>query len=175
MKQQLIVTILGTDKVGILSTLAATVGACNCNILDSRQAVYGQDFSLTMILEGTQSAIIKAELQIPQVCQQNDLLSMMKRTRQHHRQDLAYLADVEVSGVDFLGVIREITAFFAHFDITISAFRQNTFPDPQSGSEMVECKMVVSMPKGTDLNQVKEAFEGKLDELNLHGTIKEKH
>ncbi|GAA0346547.1 glycine cleavage system protein R [Bowmanella denitrificans] len=172
MKQQLIVTILGTDKIGILSTLAATVGACNCNILDSRQAVYGQDFSLTMILEGVQSAIIKAELQIPQVCQQHDLLSMMKRTKQHNRQDLAYLADVEVSGVDFLGVIREITAFFANFDITVTAFRQHTYTDAESGVEMVQCKMVVSMPNETKLDDVQAAFNTKLDELNLQGTIK---
>ncbi|MBN7821107.1 glycine cleavage system transcriptional repressor [Bowmanella sp. Y26] len=172
MKHQLIVTILGTDKIGILSTLAATVGACNCNILDSRQAVYGQDFSLTMILEGTQSAIIKAELQIPQVCQQHELLSMMKRTKQHLRQDIAYLADVEVSGVDFLGVIKEITAFFDSLDITVTAFRQQTYTDPQSGLEMVQCKMVVSMSNETDLGKLEAEFAHKLNELNLQGTIK---
>lgn len=172
MKHQLIVTILGTDKIGILSTLAATVGACNCNILDSRQAVYGQDFSLTMILEGIQSAIIKAELQIPQVCQQHELLSMMKRTKQHLRQDLAYLADVEVSGVDFLGVIKEITAFFDSVDITITAFRQQTNTDPQSGLEMMRCKMVVSMSNDTDLAKLEAEFAAKLNELNLQGTIK---
>jgi glycine cleavage system transcriptional repressor len=175
MKHQLIVTILGTDKIGILSTLAATVGACHCNILDSRQAVYGQDFSLTMILEGSQGAIAKAEFQIPQVCQQHDLLSMMKRTKQHHRQDLVHLADVEISGRDALGVIHDITAFFAEFDITVTAFRQNTYRDKEGDAEMMTCKMVVSMPKETDVDAISQAFAVRLRELNLQGTIKPKH
>ncbi|MEC7082918.1 MAG: ACT domain-containing protein, partial [Pseudomonadota bacterium] len=51
-KHQLIVTILGTDKSGILSEIATTVSEAQCNILDSRQAIYGKEFSLTMIIEG---------------------------------------------------------------------------------------------------------------------------
>jgi glycine cleavage system transcriptional repressor len=61
MPQQLIITILGSDQFGVLSTLADTVSGVGCNILDSRQAVYGDDFSLTMIIEGSQSAITQAE------------------------------------------------------------------------------------------------------------------
>ncbi|MDF2177555.1 glycine cleavage system transcriptional repressor [Aliiglaciecola sp. CAU 1673] len=175
MKQQLIVTILGTDKIGILSTLAAAVGACNCNILDSRQAVYGLDFSLTMILEGTQSAITKAEMTLPQVCQQNDLLSMMKRTKQHCKQDLLSLADVEFSGLDALGVLRDITAFFASVNVTITAFRLNTYTDSDTQSEMIRCNMVVSMPDTSDIERVSPAFSERLASLGLQGTIKLKH
>ena len=64
-QQQLIVTILGSDKTGILSEIASTVSEAQCNILDSRQAIYGQEFSLTMILEGSQSAITRAECAVP--------------------------------------------------------------------------------------------------------------
>lgn len=175
MKQQLIVTILGTDKIGILSTLAATVGACNCNILDSRQAVYGLDFSLTMILEGTQSAITKAEMLLPQVCQQNDLLSMMKRTKQHCKQDLVSLADVEFFGLDALGVLRDITGFFASMKVTITAFRLNTYTDADTQSGMIRCNMVVSLPDASAIEQVAPAFSDCLAKLGLQGTITLKH
>lgn len=97
-KHQLIVTILGTDKTGILSELASTVSEAQCNILDSRQAIYGKEFSLTMILEGSQPAITKAECLIPPVCQRLDLLSMMKRTSHHAKQNLEHLFHVEFSG-----------------------------------------------------------------------------
>ncbi|AWL11867.1 Glycine cleavage system transcriptional repressor [Saliniradius amylolyticus] len=175
MKQQLIVTILGTDSLGILSTLAAEVGACQCNILDSRQAIYGQDFSLTMILEGSQSAITKAELVLPQVCQRHDLLSMMKRTSQHCKQSLVRLADVEFDGRDAVGVLEEITRFFADFAITITAFRQQTDKEPSSNTAQMHCTMVVSMPKDTDIEAVNQAFTNKLKDLQLTGTLTEKH
>ena len=83
MKQQLIAVILGTDQVGILSDIATLVSESDCNILDSRHAIYGQEFSLTMIIEGTHNAITRVELSIPEMCQRRDLLSILKRTREH--------------------------------------------------------------------------------------------
>ena len=94
-KHQLIVTVLGTDKSGILSEIASTVSEAQCNILDSRQAIYGREFSLTMIIEGTQPAVTKAECILPAVFQRLDLLSMMKRTSHHEKQNLEHLFNVE--------------------------------------------------------------------------------
>lgn len=175
MKQQLIINVLGADQVGILNALANAVCKAGCNILDSRQAIYGQDFSLTMILEGSSSAITKAEQQVPIICQQLDLLSLMKRTKQHCKQDLVHLADVEFVGLDAVGLIRHITTFFAHHNITINAFRQNTFVEQSSKADMVKCKMVVSMPDDTELATISSLFEHLLDDLNLIGNITEKH
>ena len=148
MKHQLIVTILGTDKVGILSHIASAVSETSCNILDSRQGIYGQDFSLTMILEGNQSSITKAELKIPQLCQQFDLLSMMKRTKQHCKQNLEHLVDIQVSGEDTVGVIQKITSFLAQHEVAVNAFRQKTYTDEKTQKEMMKCKLVASMPDG---------------------------
>lgn len=173
MKQQLIVTILGTDTVGILSDIAGCVSESCCNILDSRQAIYGQDFSLTMILEGTQSAITRAEFRIPQLCQQLDLLCMMKRTKQHCKQNLEHLVDVEFSGVDTVGVIQKITRLFAKHHVAISAFRQNTYTHQDDQREMMRCKMVASVPDGVALSVVEEDFSTLLSELNLSGRISE--
>ncbi len=170
-QQQLIVTIIGSDQVGILSALSNAVSQSGCNILDSRQAIYGQDLSLTMIIEGESNAITKAELQLPVVCQQYDLLSIMKRTSQHHKQDLAVLADVEFAGLDAIGIIHKITTFFGSHNISISAFRQNIFIEKSSQAKMLKGKMVVSLPQDTDVQSITIAFEHYLDELDLLGTI----
>ena len=175
MKHQLIVTILGAERMGILSTIANTVSETCCNILDSRQAIYGQDFSLTMILEGTQTSITKAELKIPQICQQLDLLSMMKRTKQHSKQNLARLVDIQVKGEDTVGVIQKITSFLDTNQIAVNAFRQKTFTNQDSQKEMMQCKMVANMPQDIDISSLNIAFSRLLSELELSGTIEEKH
>ena len=175
MKHQLIVTILGTDKVGILSHIASAVSETSCNILDSRQAIYGQDFSLTMILEGSQSSITKAELKIPQICQQFDLLSMMKRTKQHCKQNLNHLVDVQVSGEDTVGVIHKITSYLASHDVAVNAFRQKTYTNQDSQKEMMKCKLVASMPDGVDLQQLNQGFQVLMADIGLSGEIVEKH
>ena len=95
MSQQLIINFLGVDKPGLLSAIATSVNDASCNILDSRQAIFGQELSLTMIIEGTQAAITRFELIIPTLCQSLDLLAMMKRTKHHEKQHLAHLINIE--------------------------------------------------------------------------------
>ena len=45
MSQQLMINFLGVVKPGLLSTSATTVNDASCNILDSRQAIFGQELS----------------------------------------------------------------------------------------------------------------------------------
>lgn len=175
MTPQLIVTILGTDQTGILSEIAKLVSENQCNILDSRQAVYGKEFSLTMIIEGSQPAITRVECSIPTFCQQFDLLSMMKRTSQHEKQNLEVLLDVEFSGVDAAGLISTVSSFFATRSASISAFRQKTFPCPATGNEMMRCKLVVNVPQSGDIEGIADDFNGLLGELGLEGKITVKH
>lgn len=174
MSHQLIVTILGTDKSGILSEIAGAVSEAHCNILDSRQAIYGKEFSLTMIVEGSHQAITRAECAIPPLCQRLDLLSMMKRTSQHAKQNLEHLFDVEFSGVDHAGLLKSVTGFFAQRDASISAFRQRTFSDKQTKQEMMRCKFVVNIPFNTDFAELETALMALFDSLNVTGKVIDK-
>ena len=163
-KHQLIVTLLGTDKSGILSEIATAVSQAQCNILDSRQAVYGREFSLTMIIEGTQSAITKAECTLPAIIQRLDLLSMMKRTSHHEKQNLAHLFNVEFSGEDAAGLIQSVTGFFAEREAMISAFRQRTYRE--SGHDVMRCKFVVSLPTSENFEQLESDLMALFASLN---------
>jgi glycine cleavage system transcriptional repressor len=178
MTQQLIITILGAVQLGVLSKLADTVSGVGCNILDSRQAVYGQDFSLTMIIEGSQSAITQAECLLPQTCQQYNLLSMMKRTTKHCKQNLEHIADVIIKGASTPGLIDQTTDFFKKYNISVSAFRLKYLtPEDNAPSEtkQMKCKMVISIPHDVDVNQINQAFQILLSPLNLLGSIKQNH
>lgn len=178
MPQQLIITILGSDQFGVLSKLADTVSGVGCNILDSRQAVYGQDFSLTMIVEGSQSAITQAECLLPQTCQKHNLLSMMKRTKKHCKQNLEHLADVIIHGESTPGLIDQITDFFNQHHISVSAFRlkflDKDAAEPSTDKRM-QCKMVISIPHELEVERIELALQELLQPLNLHGSIKQNH
>lgn len=173
MQHQLILTILGANNVSNLSAIVATAAEAGCNILDSRQAIYGEDFALTMILEGSQAQVTRAECLLPARCQQLGLLSMMKRTQKHCKQNLSHLANVNFGGEDTSGIMTTITTFFSEQNIHISALRQNTFK--QGNSEMMECSMVVSLPKNAPVEPIQHAFEQQLKHFNLSGTLIEKH
>ncbi|BBO27899.1 glycine cleavage system transcriptional repressor [Marisediminitalea aggregata] len=175
MKQQLIAVILGTDQVGILSDIATLVSESECNILDSRHAIYGQEFSLTMIIEGSHTAITRVELSIPELCQRRDLLSILKRTREHTKQNLTHLYDVEFSGVDNPGQIQAVTRFFADQQVSISAFRQTTAVDEDTGHKMMRFKLVVNIPDDVHLAEFQYRLELLCQVLHLTGKIVDKH
>lgn len=174
MKHQLIITFLGADKAGILEEIASSCCSLNCNILDSRLAHYGQDFSFTMIVEGSLPCITKAEYSIPALAQRLDLLCMLKRTKQHTKQHLVHLADVELSGTDSVCIMKGITALFSQHDIHINAFRQKTI-EVDDEEPVVKCKMVVSMPQELPIATIKPLFADFIAEQNLQGSIEEKH
>ncbi|QPG06887.1 glycine cleavage system transcriptional repressor [Salinimonas marina] len=175
MKQQLIVTILGTDRSGILSELATLMSEAQCNILDSRQAIYGQEFSLTMILEGEHIAITRAECLIPGLCQRLDLLSMMKRTRHHAKQNLEHLFDVEFQGEDAAGLIKAVTGFFAQRQASISAFRQRVYQDADGSYQEMRCKFVVNAPDSINFDELQKDLMALFDSLNVTGKVVDKH
>ena len=175
MKHQLIVTILGTDNSGILSEIATLVSELHCNILDSRQGIYGREFSLTMILEGSHQAITRAECSLPHLCQRLNLLSMMKRTSHHEKQNLEHLFDVEFSGKDAAGLIKAVTGFFAERQTSISAFRQKVFRDEHQDEEHMRCKFVINVPDTIDLEQLQSELMALFDQLNVTGKVVDKH
>ena len=173
MQSQLIVSILGADKPGALSNIANAVSELGCSILDSRQAIYGKDFSVTMILEGSHGAITRAELTLPAVCQSHDLLAMMKRTSQHCKQNLVHLLDVEFSGRDAVGLMKTVTQFFSDREISISALRQKTFTDNVNGDTM-RCKLVVNTNDDCDIGILQYEFAALLSSHGLKGKITDK-
>ena len=169
MNQQLIINVLGADQLGILSRISACVNANQCNILDSRHAIYGQDFSLSMIVEGSPSAVTKLEILLSSLCLELDLLSMMKRTSGHHKQNIEQVVQLAFSGLDTIGLLNRVCAFLSEREFSINALRQKTYRTEDG--EAVRCKMVLSTPKSTDLAKFDEDIKRLMSEMSLSGKI----
>jgi glycine cleavage system transcriptional repressor len=157
MQQQVIVNILGADKLGLLSIISACVSNGLCNVLDSRHAIYGSDFSLSMIVEGSTSDITKLEVQLSALCAQHDLLSMMKRTSGHSKQNLEQLINLEFSGPDATGIISKISEFLTKQHVSVSALRQKTFiaPSTETSKRCIEEPLTAISELGSDSNDTR--------------------
>lgn len=169
--KQLIVNILGTDQAGILCKITSVVRQANCNILDSRLAIYGEDFSLTMIIEGTGPSISNAETLISQECRNTNLLCLMKPTKRHSKQNLAFLVDIEFAGIDTPGIMQAITKMLGKQGASVNALRQTTFQEKNTKVDMLKCNMVASLPTEALYPQICNDFESLIDELDLIGTM----
>lgn len=169
MESQLIVNILGTSALVALSNITACISKGNCNILDSRHAQYGTDFSLTMIVSGSQSAITRLEMELSTLCVNDDLLCLMKRTSGHKKQNIEQIINLSFNGVDASGVMNNVIHALTPFEVHVSALRQKTYK--QHGETIVDCKMILTTPKTTDLSVFDTHIKSVLNEMNLHGKI----
>lgn len=172
MNHQLIITIIGKNSLRALSNITACISQQNCNILDSRHAQYGTDFSLTLIVSGKQNAVTLLEIEMSSLCVRDDLLCMMKRTTGHKKQNIEQVLRLSFSGKDASGVMHQVTQALAQLGVSVSAIRQKTIVEPEQ--TILECKMILTTPKSTDLVLFDENIKALLNKMGLHGKISHK-
>jgi glycine cleavage system transcriptional repressor len=169
MKTQLIVNVLGGDKLGILSLIAGCISDNNCNILDSRHAIYGQDFSVTMIVSGYEHDVTRLEINLSTLCVEHELLCMMKRTSGHIKQNIAQFITLKFAGEDSSGLMQNVTKLLASEHVSINAVRQKV--KTKNDVCHVECKMILSAPADLDLAEFDNKIKTLLHGLGLSGRI----
>ncbi|WP_283242491.1 glycine cleavage system protein R, partial [Vibrio parahaemolyticus] len=104
-----------TDQVVQLVTQAG------CNIVDSRIAIFGSEFTLIMLLTGNASSVTRVETQLPLLGQEHDLITIMKRTAAHELLDNSYTMEVFIESEDRPGLTEKFTKFFADQQIGLDS------------------------------------------------------
>lgn len=95
MSNHLVITALGSDRPGIVSRFARLASECDCDIVDSRMALFGNEFTLIMMMSGSWASITKMETSLPALSVELELMTVTKRTSKH--TPLNYVSRLEVT------------------------------------------------------------------------------
>lgn len=171
MPQQLVVTAIGTDRTGIVSKLARLVTDCNCNITDSRMAIFGSEFTFIMLLSGDLASISKLEHLIPTLGLELDLTTMTKRTAACQRPVVAAHYVLEYNGPDKVGTLGAITGLLASRGVYIGSLQSKT----QNGSDEtpgnMHTIMTLELPEGENPLHIEADIMVLLQQMNLTGSF----
>ncbi|MAD76856.1 MAG: transcriptional regulator [Rheinheimera sp.] len=170
MSQQLVITAIGTDRTGIVSKLARLVTDYNANIIDSRMAVFGNEFTFIMLIQGDQAAISKIEYLIPSLGSELDLTTMTKRTTARPRTQVAAHYVLDYSGPDRVGTLGAITGLLASHNIYIGSLQSATTFN-NDNTVQLHSQITVEIPLGINPSDIETAVMALLNELNLIGTF----
>lgn len=171
MPQQLVVTAIGTDRTGIVSKLARLVTDCNCNIIDSRMAIFGSEFTFLMLLSGDLAGISRIEHMLPNLGLELDLTTMTKRTTAHQSKPVAAHYVLEYSGVDRVGTLGAITGLLANRQVYIGALQSALRTDKVTGDAVMHTLMTLELPQGEAPELILNDVMALLSELNLTGNF----
>lgn len=126
MVHYLVITAVGSDRPGICNRLTQVVTHSGGNIVDSRIALYGKEFTLIMLVSGETNAITRIETLLPSISAEHDLMVVMKRTAPHQPPQYTYKIECTIESEDRLGLTEAFTQFFSHHHINISELSAQT-------------------------------------------------
>jgi len=169
MSQYLVLTAMGADRTGCVSELTKLASECGCNILDSRMAIFGLEFTFIMLLNGDNRAIVQIENKLPALAHSLDLITMMKRTSGYKSQDFTHHYQAEYAGIDQPGVLKAMTAFFATRNIDISSLKSEI--DPQSNN--MSAQILFALTENTNIETLENEFLQLCEQIDVQGRIKQ--
>ncbi|MFY8325951.1 glycine cleavage system protein R [Pseudoalteromonas sp. ZZD1] len=154
---QIVLTAIGEDRPGIVSELTQLVSDCHCNIIDSRIAILGSEFTFIMLLAGDMSAISRIEHTLPVKGMELGLLTMMKRTASHTQSEFCAGYTLEYTGIDTPGTLSKVTRFFADSQISICSLKSDTYGEDEQTK--MRCELEFNIPVDVNIDEFKIDFE----------------
>ncbi|MCR9941041.1 glycine cleavage system protein R [Vibrio owensii] len=173
MKQHLVLTAVGTDRPGICNQVVKLVTQAGCNIVDSRIAIFGNEFTLIMLLTGNASNVTRVETQLPLLGQEHDLITIMKRTSAHELLDNSYTMEVFIESEDRIGLTEKFTQFFADKQIGLDSLSAQTISKSkvQLDADQFHIAITASVSSDCNLMQLQEDFDELCNTLNVQGSL----
>ncbi len=173
MNQHLVITAIGTDRPGICNEVIHLVAQAGCNIIDSRIAIFGNEFTLLMLVSGTTNHITRVETTLPLLGQEHDLITMMKRTSTHEPLSNRYTVEVFVESEDRIGLTEQFTQFFADRNIGLSALSAQTVLKNKAHTEkdQFHIALTASVESECNLMQLQEEFDALCHSLSVSGSL----
>ncbi|NVK26140.1 MAG: hypothetical protein HWE10_14520 [Gammaproteobacteria bacterium] len=166
--QHLVLTTIGKNKTGLVSELTGLVTECQCNIIDSKMAIFGSEFTMIMLLAGDGPALSQLEMKLPQLAVKLDLLSMMKRTSSHTGLNPEqYL--IQIEGPDQAGTIKTLTSFLASNDIDVVSLRSGT--SVENNQEWQQAEITIELPMGSNIDNLGKEFERLCHSIKMKCTF----
>ncbi|MGF1702789.1 glycine cleavage system transcriptional repressor [Photobacterium makurazakiensis] len=172
MEHYLVITAVGTDRPGISDEITRLITHCGCNIVDSRLALFGHEFTLIMLLSGNTNAMSRVEATLPLKAQEHDLLTVMKRTEKHEYRFFPYTADFSIEATDSPGLIEQFTHFFAHKNVDIASLSAQTHESHDvDAPNKFQLQISTNLPEGCNLITLQEEYEALCQDLLVTGSV----
>lgn len=173
MTQHLVITAVGTDRPGICNQIVRLINQSGCNIVDSRIALFGEEFTLIMLLNGNNASITRVETMLPFLGQQHELITIIKRTSKHNQIDHTLTMEATVDSDDKPGLVEHFTRFFADREIGLSSLSAQSVEKMKSHTEQNHFHIAIGASLGEDINliQLQEDFDRLCDSLAVDGSL----
>lgn len=167
MAKNIVLTLTGKDKIGLVDQVTSLVVKRNGNVESSRMAHLGGEFAMLMLVKAPDADVSNLDKDFQALRGEGYQVALVQ-TDDEGRKYAGWLPyEIEVTGADHEGIIHEISHHLASQGINIESMDTSSAPAPMSGTPLFTMKGVVLVPPKLNFNSWSEALEEVGDKLNV--------
>ncbi|MFO8005669.1 glycine cleavage system protein R [Thioalkalivibrio sp.] len=163
MKTSLILTLLGPDRPGLVSVVAARAKLAGANWMESRMAQLAGQFAGVVRLEVDSEAADHLEA-VLRALEGEGLHVTVERGRDTPAP-VRHRVQMELVGHDHPGIVQDIAAVLAGHGVTIDMLETECEPAPMSGGLLFRARAELGMPTEMGLDGLQDDLEAIANEL----------
>ncbi|WP_304224636.1 glycine cleavage system protein R [Gracilinema caldarium] len=159
MKQQLLLTAVGKDRIGIVDDLSKEILDRSCNIEESRMSLLGGDFAILVLISGPEERLKKL-IEDKNLLEDRLQLSLQMRYTSGSQQTSRALPYIlESSSLDTPGIVHGVSKLLRKYGINITDLETNTESAPMTGAPLFIIKAQLLIPADVSIMLLKKELE----------------
>jgi len=166
MNSFLVMTVLGTDRPGVVRALAGVVESHGGNWLDSRMARLAGQFAGIVRVECA-TAKVDHLLAALRDLEADGLTIQAVREAASQPECTKPTLTVEVMGNDRPGIVKELSSAIVNAGGNVEELATGLESAPMTGHPMFRAQVLISLSEGTDTEELISAIEGLGGDLTV--------
>ena len=163
----LILTAVGPDRVGLVEKIAAFIARHDCNIEDSKMAVFCGEFAVIVLISGDSGKLQKIASDHREIEVETGLTISTKTpaVREAAQSFLPY--KLTASCMDHPGIVYRISNVLSSMGINIESMETKTYAAPVSGTPIFQLEADLAIPTRSNIKQLRDRFAEIQREENI--------
>jgi glycine cleavage system transcriptional repressor len=160
---------MAPDRPGLVRELTEFIGERGANIDDSRMAILGGEFAMTLLLSGTSEALEKIEKDVTAFEERSQSRTLLRRTKspeEHRRGELRGFV-VTAESFDREGIVRAIASALHDLGANVVSLETTQWNAPFTGATLFRIELSAEVPRSTSIGAVRAKMDDVATAENL--------
>jgi glycine cleavage system transcriptional repressor len=167
MKQHIVISAVGLDRVGVVHDLSKAVTDCGGNISESRMTSLGSEFAMLLLVTGNWHTLAKLEGEFKKLADASGMNIQLRRTEARAARNDMLPYSIDVVCLDQTGIVAGLSGFFSQRGVDIAELSTRSYAAAHTGAPMFSVQMIVNVPSRLHIGVLREEFMDFCDHLNL--------
>lgn len=168
MNKNIVLTLTGHDRVGIVEEITNILVKYSGNVETSRMARLGGEFAMLALVSLDNKDLPALETELQKLHGEGFQFTLLQTEDDHAKKYAGWLPyQIEVLGADHEGIIYEVAHHLAQQGINIEEMETTTAPAPMSGTLLFTMQATVLVPPQLPFHKWSGALEDIGDKLNV--------